>query len=106
MNLPHQSITPAGGFQAGEHGTNGDLGSGITREALGQLAENTPAWTSSNGDSVGEGEGGDPGFEAEDRGADDAATLPFNPTDLGNAERLVSRHGENLRYCHPWKKWL
>lgn len=30
----------------------------------------------------------------------------FPRTDLGNAERLVSRHGLNLRYCHPWKKWL
>lgn len=27
-------------------------------------------------------------------------------TDYGNAERLVARHGHNLRYCHPWSKWL
>jgi putative DNA primase/helicase len=27
-------------------------------------------------------------------------------TDLGNAERLVKRHGDNLRHCHPWKQWL
>ncbi len=27
-------------------------------------------------------------------------------TDYGNAERLVSQHGQDLRYCHPWKKWL
>jgi putative DNA primase/helicase len=27
-------------------------------------------------------------------------------TDTGNAERLVDRHGTNLRYCHPWGKWL
>lgn len=27
-------------------------------------------------------------------------------TDLGNARRLVKRHGENLRYCHLWGKWL
>jgi putative DNA primase/helicase len=27
-------------------------------------------------------------------------------TDLGNAERLVGRHGRNLRYCHVWSKWL
>lgn len=27
-------------------------------------------------------------------------------TDLGNAERLVARHGRNLRYCHVWSKWL
>jgi putative DNA primase/helicase len=29
-----------------------------------------------------------------------------NLTDLGNARRLVERHGRDLRYCHPWKKWL
>lgn len=30
----------------------------------------------------------------------------FNLTDLGNAERLVARHGKDLRYCHVWKRWL
>ena len=38
------------------------------------------------------------------------ATLPttghLHQTDLGNAERLVARHGEGLRYCHPWRRWL
>lgn len=29
-----------------------------------------------------------------------------NLTDLGNAKRLVARHGLDLRYCHPWKEWL
>lgn len=29
-----------------------------------------------------------------------------NLTDLGNAERLVERHGHDLRYCHPWARWL
>ncbi|AEG14986.1 phage/plasmid primase, P4 family [Desulfofundulus kuznetsovii DSM 6115] len=27
-------------------------------------------------------------------------------TDLGNARRLVARYGQDLRYCHPWGKWL
>lgn len=27
-------------------------------------------------------------------------------TDLGNAKRLVSQHGEDIRYCYPWKRWL
>ena len=26
-------------------------------------------------------------------------------TDVGNAERLVARHGEDLRYCHPQTTW-
>lgn len=30
----------------------------------------------------------------------------FSNTDLGNAERLVARHGTELRFCHPWGKWL
>jgi putative DNA primase/helicase len=30
----------------------------------------------------------------------------FNLTDLGNAARLIHRHGENLRYCWLWGKWL
>jgi putative DNA primase/helicase len=32
--------------------------------------------------------------------------LEIRETDLGNARRLVRLHGENLRYCHPWRKWL
>ena len=27
-------------------------------------------------------------------------------TDLGNAKLLVRQHGADLRYCHPWRKWL
>jgi putative DNA primase/helicase len=27
-------------------------------------------------------------------------------TDLGNAGRLVSAYGRDLRFCHPWQKWL
>jgi putative DNA primase/helicase len=30
----------------------------------------------------------------------------FRLTDLGNAERLIHQHGEDLRYCHAWKSWL
>jgi putative DNA primase/helicase len=27
-------------------------------------------------------------------------------TDLGNARRVVARHGSDLHYCFPWKNWL
>jgi putative DNA primase/helicase len=27
-------------------------------------------------------------------------------TDLGNARRVVERHGADLRFVHPWKTWL
>ncbi len=35
---------------------------------------------------------------------DDA--LPVHLTDLGNSRRLVRRYGNQLRYCHPWGRWL
>jgi len=34
------------------------------------------------------------------------AFYSHNRTDLGNAERLIDRHGQDLRYVHPWGKWL
>ena len=30
----------------------------------------------------------------------------YHETDLGNAERLVDRYGDEILYCHPWKSWL
>jgi P4 family phage/plasmid primase-like protien len=30
----------------------------------------------------------------------------YNLTDLGNAERLVARHGLNLKYVTSWGKWI
>lgn len=32
--------------------------------------------------------------------------LSFEATDLGNAERLVDRHGADLKYCPPLRGWL
>jgi len=29
-----------------------------------------------------------------------------NLTDLGNSERFIAHHGENVRYCYLWGKWL
>ena len=29
-----------------------------------------------------------------------------NMTDVGNAVRLVKRHGNDIRHCLPWKAWL
>jgi putative DNA primase/helicase len=36
----------------------------------------------------------------------DRVLVTFKRTDTGNAERLVARFGRDLKYCHPWKKWL
>ncbi len=30
----------------------------------------------------------------------------YRLTDSGNAERLTARHGDTLRYCAPWGRWL
>lgn len=30
----------------------------------------------------------------------------FNLTDLGNAQRLVALHGQDIRYCYVWKTWM
>jgi putative DNA primase/helicase len=27
-------------------------------------------------------------------------------TDLGNARRVVARHGRDMHFCHPWKLWF
>ncbi len=27
-------------------------------------------------------------------------------TDLGNARRFVRAHKDNVRFCHPWRRWL
>lgn len=35
-----------------------------------------------------------------------ATSMGFPPTDIGNAQRLVAQHGRDLRFCHPWNKWL
>lgn len=31
---------------------------------------------------------------------------PFFLTDMGNGERLVRQHGQDLRYCKRWSQWL
>jgi len=51
-----------------------------------------------------------PGAVRPPTGADAPGAVPeagrFHLTDLGNSERLVAQHGERLRYCYAWNKWL
>jgi P4 family phage/plasmid primase-like protien len=49
-----------------------------------------------------------PGFPEKPKPPDelDAKLAKKARTDLGNGERLVARFGTNVRFCHPWKKWL
>ena len=48
------------------------------------------------------------GWKAHSSAPGHESTAPeaFTPTDTGNGQRLVVRHGKNIRYVHLWKKWL
>jgi putative DNA primase/helicase len=35
-----------------------------------------------------------------------ACTPPDALTDISNAKRFVRQHGDDVRYCHRWAKWL
>jgi putative DNA primase/helicase len=81
------------------------------RERAGGQKKGTPA-ASLNGHASGPatdltsaaangGAGGEP-----PNAADQSVAGALHLTDLGNARRLVERHGHDLRYCHPWKTWL
>lgn len=39
-------------------------------------------------------------------GSSEKSTQGYNLTDLGNSERFIGDHGKDVRYCHPWGKWL
>jgi putative DNA primase/helicase len=36
----------------------------------------------------------------------DEPSRSYHLSDLGNAQRLVDLHGKDIRYCHPWGRWL
>jgi putative DNA primase/helicase len=40
------------------------------------------------------------------RSDSDGELAGLKRTDIGNGERLLARFGLDLRYCHPWSKWL
>lgn len=62
-----------------------------------------PGWKRAGRPSAdGKAEHGIAGAEA----ALDAELARRPLTDMGNGERLVARHGNVIRYCHPWSKWL
>jgi len=46
-----------------------------------------------------------PRQEVKAEKTEDAETIA-QFTDLENAQRLVERHGKNIRFCHQWGKWL
>jgi putative DNA primase/helicase len=50
----------------------------------------------------------DEGFESLLKTETDCALVNFGyeRNDSGNAQRLIDAYGEDIRYCHPWRKWL
>ena len=46
------------------------------------------------------------GGDEDDEDVDDDGDEGFRLTDLGNAERLIDQHGQDLRFCLDWSKWL
>jgi len=66
------------------------LDAGGTPEEFKRLIDNTPEWEPSAGSSS-------------------ALGVPvdgFSLTDSGLAERFAMQHGDAVRYCRPWGKWL
>ena len=48
----------------------------------------------------------DLGMDPETNGRAASGATVRHLTDTGNAERLIDQHGDDLRYVHPWGKWL
>jgi hypothetical protein len=44
--------------------------------------------------------------EDSHRNSTDATGAPHNLTDLGNANRFIDQHDEDVRYVYQWNKWL
>lgn len=63
-------------------------------ERLSKIIESAPDWTSIRDEDV---------TSSDSKRSDNQS---FKCTDLGNAERMVSLQGQDLRYCYPWSKWL
>lgn len=75
------------------------LQAGYTKEELLALVEQAPEWQPTE-QLQGSRD------DSSETSTADALGNQINQTDLGNARRLVNEHGEDLRYCHPWNKWL
>ncbi len=84
-------------------------GDRVALRELGEELAKAPAWEPPEAkpdpeDLLAAGEGPP---STNGRGSGEARGAPgFNLTDLGNSERFVADHGEGVRYCYPWGKWL
>ncbi len=48
----------------------------------------------------------DPNYLSNLDSADLEAATYRNLTDMGNADRLISLHGDEILFCYPWNTWL
>lgn len=62
---------------------------GNTKEDLWALIANVAPWKPSKEDAI-----------------KAATSTAVNMTDMGNAQRLVALHGQDMRYVGPWKRWI
>jgi putative DNA primase/helicase len=102
-----KSYTKFGAYAALHH--NGDHAA-AARE-LAKLGYGAPSRPRPNGVAANRFGGSGPppssnGHQADDDGSLDARLAEMPRTDCGNGERFALRHGTELRYCHPWSKWL
>lgn len=74
------------------------LSAGGTREELERIADLALGWTLTSHP----GRGGN-GYTVHAVPAEERPEFPL--TDFGNAERLVARHGDDLRYCAVMAEW-
>jgi putative DNA primase/helicase len=92
------------------------LAAGGTADELVKLAEAAPEWTPTAASKPAKAKRRPRLIAIERRPGDSApAILPDNSpslksdngrTDLSNAVRLVLLHGDRIRWCEPWGKWL
>lgn len=74
-----------------DHGDVSDwLDAGHTKQELAAIVKDAPVWEPESMPVI-----------TLERTVDDNT-----PSDLGNAQRLVQRHGDDLRYCYKWGSWL
>jgi putative DNA primase/helicase len=88
----------------------------VTKRDEANASEEPPEWLDDGpDDATDEGaeldaEPVEPGHQGEEQpGAEEPkkrARAKYNCTDLGNAERLVSKYADRIRYCFPRRKWL
>jgi putative DNA primase/helicase len=78
------------------------ISAGGTADDLKALVKAAPLWAP----TLDEPAAPPPAPPGDQPPASDEEPEHFNLTDIGNAERLIARHGRDLRYVPRWHEWL